>query len=236
MENSSEKLAHAFESSGGPGGHRVAGEDAPLWLSAAFALLGIFLALTVTTSFKPEQDASAERAPPPVVAVAAQEDGLPPPMGGGALWQAFPEARPEPERGASEAAPATANDAAAETTPAPQDCPKLFSIAFARGSAQPNIAGLEGAAQALREWLARRAETRLSVEGHTDARGSERYNFVLSFLRAKSVRLWLAGYGIPEEQMVLRGAGPGPFNGGSNTQDEENRRVYLQIEGVPGCR
>ena len=236
MENASDELVRTFESLGAPDEHRVVGEDAPLWLSASLALLGTFLALTVMTALKPEQNASAEPAPPPVVAAPAQVDGAPRPARSVAPQPAIPEMRPKAEPGASEPAPVTAKDRVVKATPALPDCPTLFSIGFAHGSAQPNIAGLEGAAQALRAWLARRAEARLSVEGHTDARGAERYNIVLSFLRAKAVGRWLAGLGIPEERMALRGAGPAPVKSASNTPNEESRRVYLQIEGAPGCR
>jgi len=50
-------------------------------------------------------------------------------------------------------------------------------------------------------------ENQLICEGHTDARGSEAYNFELSLRRARRVRDALAATGIPAERISAQGLG-----------------------------
>lgn len=220
---------------GAPRRHQLAGEDAPLWLATGFALLGIVLALAAGALFSSKDDGGAERIPSPAAALAPRVEAIPQPS---------EEALPTPllvpiapRRDGDDVAAATpAKEIATQTSPALVDCPAVFNVPFAHGSAQPNVAGLEDAAQTLRAWLARNAEASLSLEGHTDSTGKERFNIVLSFMRARSVGRWLADHGIPERQMVVRGAGPSLSKGVSNTPDGDYRRVEVRIEGVPGCR
>jgi peptidoglycan-associated lipoprotein len=57
------------------------------------------------------------------------------------------------------------------------------------------------------EWLKRWASTRVLVEGHCDARGTNEYNLALGEKRAAAVRDYLAGLGIPGDrvQAVTKG-------------------------------
>lgn len=74
----------------------------------------------------------------------------------------------------------------------------------------------------------------ISVEGHTDNRGSRPYNRWLSDKRAKAVVKWLVDAGI--EKSRLKGSGFGPDKPiDSNDTDEgrqNNRRVEFHIEKV----
>jgi peptidoglycan-associated lipoprotein len=57
------------------------------------------------------------------------------------------------------------------------------------------------------EWLRRWASTRVLVEGHCDARGTNEYNLALGEKRAAAVRDYLAGLGIAADrvQTVTKG-------------------------------
>ena len=72
---------------------------------------------------------------------------------------------------------------------------------------------------------------RVRVDGHTDASGKETYNQQLSLRRAKSVAHVLAGVGMKEENVQLRGLGssePGASNE-TATGRTENRRVSIVV-------
>ena len=216
---------------GSPRRRELAGEDAPLWLTTGFAVLGMVLALAVAALTSSKDDGGAERMPPAATAPAPPAEAVSQPREEAPLTSLLVPL----QRGESEIA-ATLGNEAPETSRAAADCPPVLNVAFAPGSARPNVAGLEDAAQTLRAWLARNAEASLSLEGRTDSTGRERSNIVLSFMRARSVGRWLADLGIPERQMFVRGAGPSVSKGVSNTPDGDYRRVEVRIEGVPGCR
>jgi outer membrane protein OmpA-like peptidoglycan-associated protein len=71
----------------------------------------------------------------------------------------------------------------------------------------------------------------LSVEGHTDDRGSERHNQKLSEDRAAAVVTWLVGRGIARERLRSRGFGESRPLGPNTTLKgrQENRRVEFHI-------
>lgn len=70
---------------------------------------------------------------------------------------------------------------------------------------------------------------RFVVEGHTDARGSDRYNIDLSEARAQAVRDFLTGLGVAPERLTALGLGKSQPRTG-NEFDAENRRVELRID------
>ncbi|MCY1018835.1 OmpA family protein [Pyxidicoccus sp. MSG2] len=80
--------------------------------------------------------------------------------------------------------------------------------------------------------LAKYPDDRLTIEGHTDSRGTEPYNESLSLRRADAVARVLKGRGVEERQMVVLGQGETePV--APNTTDEgrtANRRVELHID------
>lgn len=74
-------------------------------------------------------------------------------------------------------------------------------------------------------------ELQVSIEGHTDIRGSDAYNKALSLRRAKSVYKYLASQGIAKSRMKTIGYGRSrPLV--PNTSEEnmyKNRRVEIKI-------
>jgi len=70
-----------------------------------------------------------------------------------------------------------------------------------------------------------------SVEGHTDSKGTQKYNLVLSQLRAKKVALALSAKGIDASRIKTKGFGESkPIS--SNDTDEgraQNRRVDINF-------
>lgn len=81
------------------------------------------------------------------------------------------------------------------------------------------------------EWLRRWPSTRVTAEGHADARGTNQYNLALSDRRARSAIDYLAALGIPAERLVAVGRG----EESPSCQDEteicwqQNRRVRFVI-------
>ena len=61
---------------------------------------------------------------------------------------------------------------------------------------------------------------RISIEGHTDDRGTEEHNLDLSNRRAHSVMTWLVEQGVEPDRLEARG-----FGEGRPLIPEENRRA-----------
>ena len=78
----------------------------------------------------------------------------------------------------------------------------------------------------------------LTIEGHTDIRGSFDHNSKLSTERASSVRDALLRSGVPAGRMKAVGFGPTrPIDPGNNDIAwARNRRVELSFEGVKDAR
>lgn len=72
---------------------------------------------------------------------------------------------------------------------------------------------------------------RVLVEGHTDSKGSEAYNQVLSENRAKAVRDYMVGAGIAAERLVVKGFGESRPIKPNDTPENMylNRRVELSV-------
>ncbi len=96
----------------------------------------------------------------------------------------------------------------------------------------------------LQEFLNKNPGVKISVEGHTDSRGSDAYNRKLSDRRAASVRKWLLDSGISEDRVTSVGKGEDepqvPEPDECNDKDPEdtstcegpwarNRRVVFQV-------
>jgi outer membrane protein OmpA-like peptidoglycan-associated protein len=75
--------------------------------------------------------------------------------------------------------------------------------------------------------------SRISIEGHTDQRGSDAYNQTLSELRAGAVQSWLVAHGIAAGRIAATGAGEAkPVRTGDTEADHQaNRRVEIWIRG-----
>jgi outer membrane protein OmpA-like peptidoglycan-associated protein len=83
--------------------------------------------------------------------------------------------------------------------------------------------------------LAKYADTRVQVVGHTDSTGSADYNYNLSNRRATSVANYLSGRGVEQSRILSQGMGPDqPI--ASNADEagrSQNRRVELKIVAAP---
>src|SRR5262245_9605379 len=72
---------------------------------------------------------------------------------------------------------------------------------------------------------------KLSIEGHTDSVGSDKYNQKLSDQRAASVKTYLVEHGIDAAKLVSKGWGESKPIGDNETEPgrEQNRRVEFII-------
>ncbi|MCA9541222.1 MAG: OmpA family protein, partial [Myxococcales bacterium] len=80
--------------------------------------------------------------------------------------------------------------------------------------------------------LAKHAEIKkVSIEGHTDDRGSDEYNLDLSTRRVESVRDYLVGKQVASERLVFKGLGEGKPIADNATEEgrAKNRRVEFRI-------
>lgn len=83
-------------------------------------------------------------------------------------------------------------------------------------------------------WLQRYPNTRLSIEGHADERGTREYNLALSDRRATSVRNYLVAQGVDAGRLRTIGYGKErPAVLGSNEAAwAANRRAVSVVEGA----
>jgi len=86
---------------------------------------------------------------------------------------------------------------------------------------------LDEAASVLRE----NPEVRVSIEGHTDSRGSDEYNRELSYRRANAVYRYLVAAGIAPERLEVIGYGESRPVASNDTEAgrAQNRRVELRL-------
>ena len=69
---------------------------------------------------------------------------------------------------------------------------------------------------------------KLLIEGHTDALGSDDYNFILSYKRAKSVRDYLVeNFNVSPSRLKVNGKGESEPLDGTTPDDAVNRRVQF---------
>jgi len=126
----------------------------------------------------------------------------------------------------------------------PDGCPQKFKLivvtktkielkqtvyfAFNRARIKPvSFALLNEVATALKD----NSSINVRIEGHTDSRGSARYNLKLSSARARSVRTYLVNRGVPGERMVAKGYGEAVPIADNRTEAgrRQNRRVEFVI-------
>lgn len=119
-------------------------------------------------------------------------------------------------------------------TPAPPDCPPLFSAYFASGGLRFSAPPPEELSR-LRDWLAAHPAAALLIQGHTDARGGSQFNWELSYRRAHAVMQHLQKAGLPRQRMTAQAVGPFQPVAGASTAAERNRRVTLWLLGAPEC-
>lgn len=99
---------------------------------------------------------------------------------------------------------------------------------FNKAQVKPEFAApLADLAAALKE----NEQARLVVEGHTDGRGSTKYNRRLSEQRAVAVKTFMIKQGVPKERIVARGKGESKPIASNSTEEgrAKNRRVELAV-------
>lgn len=134
-----------------------------------------------------------------------------------------PEAAPRPEEDLIRALGATETERGLEVT-----LGEAILFDFGRWEPKPE-------ARATLEKLARLAELRpgpVRIEGHTDSVGSERFNLVLSELRAHVVALELARLGVDPKRLEPVGRGESEPVAANDTEEgrARNRRVVVIFE------
>lgn len=239
--------------------YALAGEGMPKWLTFGFALIGLLTAEAAAWVFltdrsalqeQPTQAATARQESAPhgsVPAATRRAEPLPSsPMptstaaADDAQWTASSKP-PPPEPAAADGKPVEAptEQAALAKTPSPAAivaCPNLVTIFFESGSTRPIDTDVSARIAPLRTWLAEHPETKLLVEGHADSTGTEQWNLILSYRRAKALVALLRKSAVPQEQLVVRAAGTLQPIAGLPDSAAPNRRVVLQLEGGANCR
>ena len=85
-------------------------------------------------------------------------------------------------------------------------------------------------------FLSANSQTKIIVEGHTDSRGSDEYNEVLSERRARAVATELMSRGISTDQLQTLGRGKGYPVASNDTPEgrQQNRRVEIVFSDASG--
>lgn len=109
---------------------------------------------------------------------------------------------------------------------------EIQSINFEFGSAEipfSQYRKVEQIADALKRLLSRRSGTRILIEGHTDAVGSDASNYALSERRAASLkRVLVREFGVPSRALETVGYGEQYLLVPTQYENWENRRVTLR--------
>jgi outer membrane protein OmpA-like peptidoglycan-associated protein len=237
--------------------HRVAGEDAPLWLAAGFAIIGTIIAIAAASAW--QQDARGPAQPPAAAAMIVEpprqdRDELsaePPPLPRETVIPPQPQPTaeiPPPPIPPASAAPAplaspappaaatvgTATPQVPDRGTASAGCFGPLIIAFPHNSARPNRDDVRKSVGPLRQWLSTQSDAMVLIEGRSDTTGTEDYNVLLSYSRAKAVASLLKSAGIPARHMTIRAAGPSEAAGGTSGLTND-RSALVRIAGVEDC-
>ncbi|WP_316165762.1 MULTISPECIES: OmpA family protein [unclassified Bradyrhizobium] len=239
----------------------VAGEDAPAWLAIAFAIAGTMIAMasaelslqsfsaqlrTATVATVPAEPPRPRVDPPAERQPVAQQDIRPPEP---PRPPQPAEARPAPATVAAQVAPETPPAPVvvpeAKTTlsvteppapkPTPTECFQPLTIAFDRNSSRPDPSDMRRSLEVLHRWLPRHGEATVLIEGHSDTTGTEDYNLLLSYARAKAIAGELKRVGVPAKQIAVRAAGAGEAPSGRGTGSASERSAILRMAGVEEC-
>jgi peptidoglycan-associated lipoprotein len=90
-------------------------------------------------------------------------------------------------------------------------------------------AALKTDAQTLADIIRQYPDFKLAVEGHCDERGSEEYNLALGDARAKQAKEYLAGLGLPADQLKIISYGKDKPVCTDHDEDcwQKNRRAHI---------
>lgn len=106
----------------------------------------------------------------------------------------------------------------------------MRDVTFETGSSKLTLNGQRILDQVV-EFLKSDSKVNLSVEGHTDARGSDSYNLNLSQSRASAVKKYLVSKGVDAGRLQAKGYGEARPVASNDTESgrEANRRVEMVI-------
>ncbi len=116
-----------------------------------------------------------------------------------------------------------------------KDCPPLFFFTFSKSSEIPKTHNLMPKIKRLSDWLQQHPNKKVFIDGHTDSFGTEEYNLLLSYRRAKAAEKILVAAGISKDQVIARALGEQESLQGHSAQSKENRRASIRIEALKEC-
>lgn len=247
------------ETRGGLQGYALAGEGMPNWLPLGFALIGLLTAVAAAWVFlsdrpvvrdqpaqasivhKENAPQSSRLAPATKVAPSPSPPTPKPTVAADDAQRPEPSKSSPPETQPADDKPLEAppDQVASSKPPSAADrvaCPDFVTVLFDSGGTRPKDADLDARLEPLLAWLAEHPETRLLVEGHADSSGTEQWNLILSYRRAKAMVAMLRKAGVSREQLVVRAAGTLQPIAGLPESAARNRRVVLQLEDDANCR
>jgi outer membrane protein OmpA-like peptidoglycan-associated protein len=74
------------------------------------------------------------------------------------------------------------------------------------------------------------------IEGYADSLGTEEFNLLLSYRRAKAVAALLMKAGVPSRQLLPRAYGEQMPLEGPGRESDTNRRVLFRADGLEECQ
>jgi peptidoglycan-associated lipoprotein len=157
----------------------------PRFVSGAALVLAVALTGAACGKKKVEVPAPAAPAPPPETSKPA----TPPPP-------------PPPPPAATPATPTEDELFAKETLEALNARKPLADVFFRYDAVDISEEGRASLQKNL-QWLNRWKTTKIMIEGHADARGTNEYNLALAERRADAVRDYLVGLGLPVDRMTI---------------------------------
>ncbi len=109
----------------------------------------------------------------------------------------------------------------------------LGDVLFTTGNADL-LPGAQRSIDKLAAYLNKNPDKKISIEGHTDSKGSENFNMMLSKRRADSVRSALIARGISSDRITVKGLGELYPVAGNDTAAgrQQNRRVEIVISSA----
>ena len=99
-------------------------------------------------------------------------------------------------------------------------------VTFGHDSAEVTENYME-AVRTVSTWMDETPEARLTVSGHTDATGTEAYNYDLSEERARIVGTFLSVNGVEEGRIDLKWFGEANLAVDTTERESANRRVVI---------
>ena len=145
----------------------------------------------------------------------------------------YPHVDPTPQEAQTAPAPASATPMIAaldmQIPPLPYMRQIYTALPFKFNKAHLSAKNREALKASFKAWQAEGMQVvSVAVTGHTDSKGSEDYNFLLSKWRAESVAYFLSRLGVPRDDIQFGGAGMLLPHPGAQA-DADNRYVDLRV-------